>query len=139
MDLLLLNRLDPILRNIANLGHWQIISPVEVHGFVTIIDDLLRVQNRAYDRPTILVANKVKGEEEIPDGVVAVLTADMPDVLSHVSVRAKTCKVCFATCFDQKILNDFRAKEGKAFLIRPSSSGLTYSEIKGIDVLGGAL
>jgi alpha-glucan,water dikinase len=134
---LLLNRLDPILRNIANLGHWQIISPVEVRGFVTIIDDLLRVQNRVYDRPTILVANRVKGEEEIPDGVVAVLTADMPDVLSHVSVRARTCKVCFATCFDQKILNDFRGKEGKALLIRPSSSGLTYSEINGTDVLGG--
>lgn len=35
----------------------------------------------------------MKGEEEIPDGTVAVLTPDMPDVLSHVSVRARNCKV----------------------------------------------
>ena len=76
-----------------------------MHGFVTIIDD----------RPTILVANKVNGEEEIPDGVVAVLTADMPDVLSHFSVRARTCKVCFATCFDQNNLTTSEQKKGRHF------------------------
>ncbi|KAK9287890.1 hypothetical protein L1049_016333 [Liquidambar formosana] len=43
-------------------------------------------------QPTILVAKSVKGEEEIPDGTVAVLTPDMPDVLSHVSVRARNSK-----------------------------------------------
>ena len=84
---LLLNHLDPILQNIANLGPWQIISPVEVCGFVTIIDDLLRVQNRVYDRPTILVANRVKGEEEIPDGVVVVLTTDMPGECEQETAR----------------------------------------------------
>lgn len=39
------------------------------------------------------MAKSVKGEEEIPDGAVAVLTPDMPDVLSHVSVRARNSKV----------------------------------------------
>lgn len=72
---------------------WQIISPVEVVGYVDVVDELLAVQNKSYDRPTILVAKSVKGEEEIPDGTVAVLTPDMPDVLSHVSVRARNCKV----------------------------------------------
>lgn len=33
------------------------------------------------------------GEEEIPEGCVAVLTPDAPDVLSHVSVRARNMKV----------------------------------------------
>jgi alpha-glucan,water dikinase len=56
---------------------------------VTVVDELLTVQNKSYGKPTVLVANSVKGEEEIPDGVVAVLTPDMPDVLSHVSVRAR--------------------------------------------------
>ncbi|GLJ13650.1 hypothetical protein SUGI_0217250 [Cryptomeria japonica] len=132
---LLLNRLDPVLRNIANLGCWQIISPVEVCGYIATVDELLKVQNKVYNRPTILVARRVKGEEEIPDGVVAVLTTDMPDVLSHVSVRARNCKVCFATCFDQNILNELQAKEGKPFLIRPTSSNLIYTEIKGTDIL----
>lgn len=54
---------------------------------------MLSVQNKTYEQPTILVAKSVRGEEEIPDGTVAVLTPDMPDVLSHVSVRARNSKV----------------------------------------------
>ena len=46
-----------------------------------------------YDEPTVLLAKRVSGEEEVPEGVVAVLTPDAPDVLSHVSVRARNMKV----------------------------------------------
>eukprot|EP00252_Welwitschia_mirabilis_P003710 TRINITY_DN1376_c0_g2_i2.p1 TRINITY_DN1376_c0_g2~~TRINITY_DN1376_c0_g2_i2.p1 ORF type:complete len:1219 (-),score=310.92 TRINITY_DN1376_c0_g2_i2:176-3832(-) len=127
---LLLNRLDPVIRKIANLGSWQVISPVQVSGFVAVVDELAGVQNKVYDRKTILIANRVKGEEEIPNGVVAVLTPDMPDVLSHVSVRARNSKVCFATCFDQSILDDLRSKKGKGLSVRPTSSDLVYDEIK---------
>jgi alpha-glucan,water dikinase len=62
---------------------------------VVVVDELLAVQNKSYDKPTILVAKSVKGEEEIPDGVLGVITPDMPDVLSHVSVRARNSKVYF--------------------------------------------
>lgn len=62
-------------------------------GYVSVVKELLAVQNKSYGKPTILVAKSVKGEEEIPDGAVAVLTPDMPDVLSHVSVRARNSKV----------------------------------------------
>ncbi|KAL4347574.1 hypothetical protein GQ457_17G013530 [Hibiscus cannabinus] len=126
----LINRLDPVLRKTANLGSWQVISPVEVVGYVDVVDELLAVQNKSYDRPTILVAKRVKGEEEIPDGTVAVLTPDMPDVLSHVSVRARNCKVCFATCFDPNILADLEGNKGKLFRLKPSSSDVVYSEVK---------
>ncbi|XP_059633696.1 alpha-glucan water dikinase, chloroplastic isoform X2 [Cornus florida] len=126
----LLNRLDPILRNTANLGSWQLISPVEAVGYVVVVDELLTVQNKSYGQPTILVAKSVKGEEEIPDGVVAVLTPDMPDVLSHVSVRARNSKVCFATCFDPSILADIQAYEGKYLHLKPTSSDVAYSEVK---------
>lgn len=77
----------------AYWNSWQVISPVEVAGYIVVVDELLAVQNKTYGRPTILLARSVKGEEEIPDGTVAVLTPDMPDVLSHVSVRARNCKV----------------------------------------------
>lgn len=79
-----------------HIGHsfsWQVISPVEAVGYVVVVDELLSVQNKTYEQPTILVAKSVRGEEEIPDGTVAVLTPDMPDVLSHVSVRARNSKV----------------------------------------------
>ncbi|KAK1552116.1 hypothetical protein Q3G72_010601 [Acer saccharum] len=127
---LLLNRLDPVLRKTANLGSWQVISPVEVVGYVAVVDELLAVQDKTYDRPTILVARHVKGEEEIPDGTVAVLTPDMPDVLSHVSVRARNCKVCFATCFDPNVLADLQANEGKMLRLKPTSADVVYSEVK---------
>lgn len=72
---------------------WQVISPVEAIGYIVVVDELLSVQNKSYEKPTILVTKTVSGEEEIPDGTVAVLTPDMPDVLSHVSVRARNSKV----------------------------------------------
>ncbi|CAL0313184.1 unnamed protein product [Lupinus luteus] len=126
----LLNRLDPVLRETANLGSWQVISPVETVGYVEVVDELLAVQNKSYERPTILVVKSVKGEEEIPDGAVAVLTPDMPDVLSHVSVRARNSKVCFATCFDPNILADLQANKGKLLRLKPSSADVVYSEVK---------
>ncbi|KAJ7534984.1 hypothetical protein O6H91_12G013500 [Diphasiastrum complanatum] len=132
---LLLNRIDPVLRNIAHLGSWQVISPVPVRGYVVVVDDLGDVQDKVYENPTILVAGRVKGEEEIPGGAVAVLTPDMPDVLSHVSVRARNSKVCFATCFDSNVLSNLRSKEGKALRVEiTASSDLVYSEINEAEV-----
>uniref|UniRef100_A0A1J3IBP2 alpha-glucan, water dikinase n=1 Tax=Noccaea caerulescens TaxID=107243 RepID=A0A1J3IBP2_NOCCA len=125
----LVNRLDPVLRKTANLGSWQVISPVEVVGYVIVVDELLTVQNKTYDRPTIIVANRVRGEEEIPDGAVAVLTPDMPDVLSHVSVRARNGKICFATCFDSGILSDLQAMDGKLLSLQPTSADVVYREV----------
>ncbi|KAL2543229.1 Alpha-glucan water dikinase 1 [Abeliophyllum distichum] len=74
--------------------------------------------------------NLLEGEEEIPDGVVAVLTPDMPDVLSHVSVRARNSKVCFATCFDPNLLAGIQANEGKLLQLKPTSADVVYSVVK---------
>ncbi|KAF7829333.1 alpha-glucan water dikinase, chloroplastic [Senna tora] len=126
----LLNRLDPVLRKTANLGSWQVISPVETVGYVEVVDELLAVQNKSYEQPTILIAKSVKGEEEIPDGAVAVLTPDMPDVLSHVSVRARNSKVCFATCFDPNILANLQANKGKLLRVKPTSADVVYSVVE---------
>ncbi|KAK9675652.1 hypothetical protein RND81_11G021500 [Saponaria officinalis] len=134
----LLNRLDPVLRKTANLGSWQIISPVETVGWVVVVDELLSVQNKTYSQPTILVAKHVKGEEEIPDGAVAVLTPDMPDVLSHVSVRARNGKVCFAACFDSDILSDLQAAEGKLLRLKPTSSDILYTEVNKSELKGAS-
>lgn len=68
---------------------WQVISPVEVCAFIVSVNELITTQSKVYRRPTIIIASRVTGNEEIPDGVVAVLTPDMPDVLSHVAIRAR--------------------------------------------------
>ena len=90
---LLLHAIRFVAFNCCFVHSWQVISPVEVTGYVEVVDDLGKVQDHVYNRPTVLVAGHVKGEEEIPDGAVAVLTPDMPDILSHVSVRARNSKV----------------------------------------------
>ncbi|WVZ77602.1 hypothetical protein U9M48_025453 [Paspalum notatum var. saurae] len=125
----LLNRFDPVLRNVAHLGSWQVISPVEVSGYVAVVDELLAVQNKSYDKPTILLAKSVKGEEEIPDGVLGVITPDMPDVLSHVSVRARNSKVLFATCFDSSTLSELEGYDKKLLSFKPTSADISYREI----------
>ncbi|XP_065880881.1 alpha-glucan water dikinase 2 isoform X2 [Euphorbia lathyris] len=127
----LINHFDPVLRKIANLGCWQVISPMEACGFVTSVHELITIQNKVYRKPTVVIANRVTGEEEIPDGVVAVLTPDMPDILSHISIRARNSKVCFATCFDQNVLRNLKLKEGKVVSIRLKSMNLIISDISG--------
>ncbi len=40
-----------------------------------------------------MYASSLSGEEEVPPGVVGVITNDAPDVLAHISVRARNLKV----------------------------------------------
>ncbi|KAG9440143.1 hypothetical protein H6P81_020308 [Aristolochia fimbriata] len=126
---LLVNHLDQILREVANFSCWQVISPVDVCGSVAAIRELISVQNKVYVRPMILIVEKVSGEEEIPDGVVGIVTSDMPDILSHVSVRARNGKVCFAACFDQSIFRDVKSKEGKMVSISLGCNSLLFNEV----------
>ena len=62
-------------------------------GTVVEVPALNDVQEKVYEEPTILLAKQVSGEEEIPEGAVAVITPDAPDILSHSSVRARNMKV----------------------------------------------
>ncbi|CAE7711158.1 R1 [Symbiodinium sp. CCMP2456] len=105
---LLLQRLEPVLRNIAQLPPWQIVSPVEepIQGVFKLIDKMTGVQGEIFQTPTILLSGAVSGEEEVPDGVLGVLVRsaqEAPDILSHCAVRARNFKVLIATCFDQSI------------------------------------
>lgn len=115
--------MDSALRAQANLGSWQIISPVTTIGRIDTVPGLFEVQEKTYAEPTILVAKRVSGEEEIPEGVVGLLTPDAPDVLSHVSVRARNINVLFATCRDSWHLDDISKKKGRILRINPAASG----------------
>ena len=75
---------------------------------------------QVYDEPTVLVAKRVTGEEEVPEGAVAVLTPDAPDVLSHVSVRARNMKVLFAICHEEGTLKEVEDKEGTTISLQVS-------------------
>ena len=95
-------KIDSQLRKLCGLKSWQIISPrADVQGLVIKVDFLHTVAFNKYTESTVIVCNKVTGEEEIPEGVVAVICCTELDALAHVSVRARNNKVLLAVCFDE--------------------------------------
>jgi len=120
---LLLRHLDPILRRSAGLGGWQVISPGRAAGRVRVCDSLLAVQHEQFAEATILLADRVTGEEEIAPGVTAVITRDTPDLVSHVAVRARIARVLFATCFDDAVYQRLRGLVGHTLALQATSSG----------------
>ena len=123
---LALTRLDPLLRAEADMGAWQIISPKSVVGYVMHVDDLHKVMNDVFDRPTVVVADKVGGDEEFPAGAVAVLTACSVDVLSHTAVRARNGGALFATCYEPELLAQLAAMDGAAAAVDVAGDSVSW-------------
>jgi alpha-glucan,water dikinase len=128
---LALSAVEPGLRAAAELGAWQVISPGDATGrLVHVPGGLSDVQDLVYDEPTVLVVGEVTGEEEVPEGAVAVLTPDAPDVLSHVAVRARNLRVLFATCHDSAPLDELRAAQGSRVHVKTTAAGaVTWSAV----------
>jgi alpha-glucan,water dikinase len=123
---LALTRLDPLLRAEADMGAWQIISPKSVVGYVMHVDDLHKVMNDVFDRPTIIVADKVGGDEEFPAGAVAVLTTCSVDVLSHTAVRARNGGALFATCYEPELLAQLAGMDGGAAAVDVAGDSVAW-------------
>ncbi len=124
-----LKPLDPILREAAGLGGWQIISPVQAFGRVRIVDSLIDVQEELFEEATVLVTEKVDGDEEIPTGVTGVITTDKPDLVSHVAVRARNIGVLMATCYESDLFDEVGELAGRTarFAVTPSGD-VEYEE-----------
>ena len=69
------------------------------------VKNLHDVMHTKYEQRTVLIVDKITGEEEVPANVQAIVlinTSDYPDVLAHVSVRARNLKVMLVVLFDEK-------------------------------------
>jgi alpha-glucan,water dikinase len=110
---MLLHQLDPILRQAAHLGDWQIISRGEGTGKLEVVESLHSLQQRKFTEPVVVIVEKVQGDEEIPEGITAVLAPDVTDVVSHVAVRARNNHVLFAACFASEKLQALREMRGR--------------------------
>jgi alpha-glucan,water dikinase len=120
---LLIRHLDPILRRSARLSDWQVINPNDVTGEVAVVESLRAVQGRRFERPTVIVAEKVFGDEEPPEGVRAVITPSSVDLVSHVAVRARNAQLLFATCYDRECFDRLQAMKGRRVRLEVNAAG----------------
>jgi alpha-glucan,water dikinase len=135
---LALSAVEPAMRAAAELGAWQVISPGAAAGRLCVVPSLHGIQDKVYEEATVLLARQVTGEEEVPAGVVALLSGDCPDVLSHLSVRARNMRVLFAACHDPAGLDALAALEGARVELRTTAAGaVTYAEAADAPGAGG--
>jgi alpha-glucan,water dikinase len=120
---MLMHHLEPILRQMARLGDWQVISPGKAKGIVEVTDTLRSVQWKIFDRPMVIIADKVRGDEEPPEGLTAVITKDAVDLVSHVAVRARNAGILFATCYDRDCFDRLKSLKGHLLDLTVNVSG----------------
>jgi alpha-glucan,water dikinase len=130
---LVLSSVEPGMRSAAELGAWQVISPSSsAQGQLVVVPSLQGIQDKVFEQPTILLATRVTGEEEVPVGVVGVLSGDAPDVLSHLSVRTRNLRILFAACYDEEQLDEVARLEGATVEIGTTAAGgVTWQAVEG--------
>jgi alpha-glucan, water dikinase len=120
---ILLRHLDPLLRQAAHIGNWQIISRGRGAGQVEVVESLRSIQGKHFESPRVVVADQVTGDEEIPESVTAVIAPDVVDIVSHVAVRARNAQVLFASCHDAELLQHLKSLRGRHVQLEVSPAG----------------
>ena len=129
---MILKKIDPHVRNCAHLGDWLLISQGRSHGsrgYVERVKALADVMHKVYPKRTVLLVEKITGEEEVPTNVQAIVVlnaADYPDVLAHVSVRARNLKVLLTVNFNQQECDKLVGLEGKHLFLQVEGSNVKY-------------
>ena len=134
---MIISRLEPRLRRHAKLGDWQVVSPGRAAGWLEVAESLGSVQGRQYGRPSIIIADKVSGYEEPPEGVTAIITPDTVDLVSHLAVRARNANLLFATCYDRDRIDHLKSLRGHILDLKVTVSGdVEFEEAKEGQVSG---
>lgn len=139
----LLRYLDPHLRRAADVGPWQVVSQAPAVGQVMVMEDLSGIQGKSFESgPSVVVlADRLTGNEDIPLGVQAVITASATDVLSHVAIRARAQGVLLATCFDADKVAELKLLDGQwveAGVLASGDVGVTPIAAPAAKASGGA-
>lgn len=101
-------RLLRTMRTRAEMPPWIVVASGGAgpcYGRVVRVGDMLdalqlEVEHGGTNRGLILMADKVGGGDDIPPGVVAIVTRDDVDILSHVAIRAREEGVVLLVCAD---------------------------------------
>jgi alpha-glucan,water dikinase len=98
-----------------------------------VVESLHSIQGKSFERPTIVIANQVRGDEQPPEQVTGVITPDVVDLVSHVAVRARNAHLLFATCYDKECLNRLSSLKGHLLNLTVNLSGdVIFEEAKGV-------
>ena len=109
---MLLKKIEPTIRQNAQLGDWLIISrgkENQVKGKMIHVPNLHDVQFTKYPEKTVILTENVSGNEEVPINcscLIIIKSENYPDILAHVSVRARNLNVPFAVCFNEDKANN---------------------------------
>ncbi|MBI4689420.1 MAG: hypothetical protein HY754_04005 [Nitrospirae bacterium] len=122
----LLRKLGPLLRKSADIGSWQLISRGYGIGEVVTVDALKSVQGKDFGRPAIMISDSIAGNEEIPKGVIAIITPAVIDSLSHLSIRARNAGILFATCYDPDLVARFKSLKGQYLRLGIKNNEVTF-------------
>ena len=106
---ILLKKIEPTIRKNAELSDWLIISRSKndfINGNLIHVKNLIDVQLTKYKDKTIILTENINGNEEIPkncSGIIIIKSENYPDILAHVSVRARNANCLFGVCFNDII------------------------------------
>eukprot|EP00854_Cymbomonas_tetramitiformis_P001462 gene1462-2085_t len=125
----LVQTLQPKLREAAGLSPWQVVSlgSSELAMGTLLKENLEDIQGASYDkpqaRPPVVLSDELGGLEDIPAGVVAVISSGSVDMLSHSAIRARNQGVLLACCSDAEELAPFAKMAGEAVQVSVTADG----------------
>jgi alpha-glucan,water dikinase len=95
---------------------------------VHVVAELRSIQGKRFSKPAVVVADKIGGEEEIPEGVTAIITPDTTDIVSHVAIHARNARVLLATCYDPNIIERLQSLNGRWLRVTTNAAGAVVFE-----------
>jgi len=123
----LLARLRPAARRAAGRGAWDVVARPPGGGArgVVMTSDLADLQGEDFSGgPGVVVLSaRLGGLEDVPPGVVAVLTPAPVDVLSHCALRARQAGALLASCADAAVWEEMYAEPPAAAQVSVGEQG----------------
>lgn len=106
---MVLKKFDRKLSEVIGFKAWNIISyKNNLKGKLIKRSELNSVENFDQKENNILICQKIRGEDDIPKGIIAIITESDLDVLAHICIRARNLGVLLAACYDK---NEMKAIE----------------------------
>ena len=135
------------VREAAGLGPWEVISAGPASGAAigaVTVAALSTMQGQSAGGggkgARVVFSAELGGLEDVPPGVVAVLTTSPVDLLSHIAIRARNSGVLLATCADSAVWDKLVSEhDGKTVEVSagPAAGDVTVAPASASAATGG--